>query len=492
MKKSFYFIFLPLILLSLTISFNACKKPQEHILPEVTIQVKKINQTDITLTVSAPGAYKVELCRDLINCAEKIPVNNTFEFTFANLNSNETYSFQATAFFTQGEKKSELIELTTRPAGLTLEAQSINLHEAILCAEIFCEQDLEYYFAYGKNSNNLDQKTTQKTGRGLIVQSISNLDWGSNYFFQIVLKIDNELFPGNIKSFRTLGSKPELQNFRFVCEDTLSMQVEFEFKGNLLPSVIHLKYFQEGTSSITLTKELNSTDTNWVSKSFTFPIKAGYRYFSQLTAENALGVSIIDSAINSPAFMYDGFLYHYVKIGQQDWIVENLRTHHYINGDPIPYITDDITWAQANTGYLCYYEHLPENLNDYGCLYNFYVIEDPRSICPPGWRVPTEDDFLELKSLVHVGELKEIGFDYWLPPNILANNAAGFSARGSGVREIIDVYPESFRGIKEDAVFYLNTTFSGFGASFRLSYKNGIYFFGFNNKTRGAAIRLVR
>ncbi len=41
---------------------------------------------------------------------------------------------------------------------------------------------------------------------------------------------------------------------------------------------------------------------------------------------------------------YDGNVYHYATIGNQTWMLENLRTTHFRNGDPIFHITTDSLW----------------------------------------------------------------------------------------------------------------------------------------------------
>lgn len=488
--KNFIFI----LFLVITASFSACKKPKEEILPNVSIEVKDVGQANITLIVTAEGAHTIKLCRDAAYCSEKRNENNGVTFKFNGLSSNEVYSFQAVAFFNQGEQESELLEIRTKPNGLTLPAQAIDLHQANLLAEIFFDQNVEYYFAYGLNGH-LNQKTASQQGHGLVSKTITNLQWGSTYFFQVVLKIEGNHFPGEIKSFKTLGKKPEIKNLRVICNDTLSMKLVYDFRGNLLPAEVKLQYHREGQTLEWMNQEFATTDTNWSTQSFTISIEPGYQYFTELRAENSLGLSLIDSTINAPAFMYDGFLYHFVKIGNQDWIVENFRGEHYLNGDPIPYILEDTAWITATTGALCYYEHLKENFNDYGCLYNFYVIEDSRSICPPGWRIPTEDDYYEMiTSISSFKTLREIGYDYWLPPNTGANNQTGFSARGAGIRGFyFDQvgYVGEFGLMKQGTMFHVNESFGNLSAAFSLGYLN-TGSFGYNDKMRGISIRFVR
>ena len=47
---------------------------------------------------------------------------------------------------------------------------------------------------------------------------------------------------------------------------------------------------------------------------------------------------------------YDGNIYHTVKIGKQVWMVENLKTTHYRNGDPIEHAFDDREWSNIKIG----------------------------------------------------------------------------------------------------------------------------------------------
>ena len=149
----------------------------------------------------------------------------------------------------------------------------------------------------------------------------------------------------------------------------------------------------------------------------------------------------------------EGNIYHTVTIGNQVWMVENLKTTKYQNGDPIPNITWQLEWNKlfkTNTGAYCYYNNDPENSKTYGLLYNYYVVGDKRGIAPEGWHVAKEDDWAELKSFVE--------FTYQNPAKALAsktgwsisveygdigykmdeNNETGFSALPGGRRVVYD------------------------------------------------------
>jgi len=53
----------------------------------------------------------------------------------------------------------------------------------------------------------------------------------------------------------------------------------------------------------------------------------------------------------------DGNIYNTVIIGDQVWMVENLKTTTYRNGDPIPNVTINSQWDTQTTGAYCYYNN---------------------------------------------------------------------------------------------------------------------------------------
>lgn len=130
----------------------------------------------------------------------------------------------------------------------------------------------------------------------------------------------------------------------------------------------------------------------------------------------------------------DGNVYNTVGISEHCWLQRNLDVSHYQNGDVIPYISDTLTWKNANYGAWCYYNFDPSYGPIYGKLYNWYAVNDLRGLAPEGWRIPTEDELYAL--YVYVGNttdmLKEAGTAHWLEPVTNANNASGFTALPGG------------------------------------------------------------
>jgi uncharacterized protein (TIGR02145 family) len=141
----------------------------------------------------------------------------------------------------------------------------------------------------------------------------------------------------------------------------------------------------------------------------------------------------------------DGNEYHTITLGTQVWMVENLRTTHYRNGDPIPNLTDNTSWADTPDGAYCDYNNDPANSAIYGRLYNKFAALDSRHIAPSGWHVPSENEWFTLLSYaggiyIAGGRLKEAGFDHWVSPNTGGDNGTGFTALGAGVRGPLGVY----------------------------------------------------
>jgi uncharacterized protein (TIGR02145 family) len=96
----------------------------------------------------------------------------------------------------------------------------------------------------------------------------------------------------------------------------------------------------------------------------------------------------------------DGNVYQTVTIGTQVWMVENLKTTKYRNGDPIPNVTDDTEWSNLTTGAQCNYNNDAAIGNKYGKLYNWYAVSDGRNIAPTGWHVFSDAEWTTLENYV--------------------------------------------------------------------------------------------
>ncbi len=149
----------------------------------------------------------------------------------------------------------------------------------------------------------------------------------------------------------------------------------------------------------------------------------------------------------------DGHLYQAVKIGNQVWMTENLKTTKYNDGMSIPLVTDSQDWGKQTPRY-CWYGNNVANKNLFGALYNWYTVNTGK-LAPTGWHVPSEPEWDTLQNYLIAN-----GYNYdgttsenkiskslaaklnWnqtpvsgTPGNDLSiNNRSGFSAFPSGYR----------------------------------------------------------
>ena len=109
----------------------------------------------------------------------------------------------------------------------------------------------------------------------------------------------------------------------------------------------------------------------------------------------------------------DGNVYKTVKIGNQEWMAENLKVTHYRNGDPIPNITKHDKWRThlsreslkyRHTGAYCVYHNISSNADIYGNLYNWYAVADSRGLAPNGWHIPTDNEIKEMEKYLGMNE----------------------------------------------------------------------------------------
>ena len=88
-----------------------------------------------------------------------------------------------------------------------------------------------------------------------------------------------------------------------------------------------------------------------------------------------------------------------VTIGNQIWMTKNLNVDKFRNGDPILEAKTDEEWQKAGEKKQpawCYYDNDPKNGEQYGKLYNWYAVNDPRGLAPEGYHVPTDAEWTQL------------------------------------------------------------------------------------------------
>lgn len=179
--------------------------------------------------------------------------------------------------------------------------------------------------------------------------------------------------------------------------------------------------------------------------------------------ETAYGNELSFKTIGASLIDYDNNEYDFVRIGNQIWMAENLKTTHYADGTAIDLVENSSSWDDyvlLNSPAMCYYNNNASNEADtYGALYTWVAA---RMACPDDWHLPSDAEWTELIDYlggisVAGGKMKEPGFTHWESPNTGATNESGFNAFPGGRRNDDGI----FNFFSTNAYFWGDTEFYG-------------------------------
>ena len=202
----------------------------------------------------------------------------------------------------------------------------------------------------------------------------------------------------------------------------------------------------------------------------------------------------------------DGNVYETVVIGDQVWMTENLKVTHYNNGDEIPTGYTNSQWSALSIGAFAVYDEDPTNAEVYGNQYNWYAVNDYRDICPEGFQVPSDENWMELEMYLGMSyeDAHSEGYrgtnqgsqlagisDLWNAGELIDNpafGASGFQALPSGYRDLNGPY--SAMGLA--GYFWSSTAYSSNDAWFRnLGYTESEFSRGPSYHRNGLSLRCV-
>lgn len=192
----------------------------------------------------------------------------------------------------------------------------------------------------------------------------------------------------------------------------------------------------------------------------------------------------------------DGNVYNTVTIGSQVWMVENLKTTKFSNGDLIGTTDpqDKNISGETTPKYQWAYDGNEGNVVANGRLYTWYAATDNRNICPTGWHVPDDDEWTTLADNlggqnIAGGKLKESGTTHWMSPNAEASNLSGFTALPGGFRGSEGLYYD----LGKWGNWWSSTTYDEIQAWLRwLYYDDGILGRGFYGKQHAMSLRCIK
>ena len=93
---------------------------------------------------------------------------------------------------------------------------------------------------------------------------------------------------------------------------------------------------------------------------------------------------------------YWDYDYATVLIGDQCWFAENLQTDKFTDGTAILEMYADSVWWYSEPAQT-FFNQDSSLLQLRGRLYNGHVVMDERGVCPIGWHVPTDEEFMTLE-----------------------------------------------------------------------------------------------
>ena len=183
---------------------------------------------------------------------------------------------------------------------------------------------------------------------------------------------------------------------------------------------------------------------------------------------------------------FDGNVYHTITIGDQTWMVENLRSTHYADGS----VVKESFAVNGSEG----------NSDTFGSLYTFQSamrydsIEGAQGICPEGWHIPTRDEIQSLIDYVKSKNKYVLFTDQlcsstgWTTKN--GRNMLLFNAIPNGVKidgqykyfgEISSFWTSNLH-LKHGIMYYMSTDSTKYKSSFYYS----------NNLSDGIGVRCIK
>ena len=231
----------------------------------------------------------------------------------------------------------------------------------------------------------------------------------------------------------------------------------------------------------------------------------------------ALSIDIVSkpACTSAKAVDYKGNYYNTVQIGNQCWMKENLRTDYYADGTYI-----STSSSSSSTTSSCRYDYSSSSLTleQRGYLYNWPAVMHGESssnanpsgvqgICPSGWHVPSDAEWVQLKNyvgsipdyqcsgnssyiasaLASTTEWRSSNQYYCCPGNTnSSNNATDFSAFPAGY------WNNGFYKSGEETDFWTSTQDSNLAKCHFIWHDDNFLYATSHNQSYGHSVRCVR
>jgi uncharacterized protein (TIGR02145 family) len=310
---------------------------------------------------------------------------------------------------------------------------------------------------WGTKSNPtiLENKTSDGTGTGNFTSNLTGLTHGTTYHIRAYATNSTGTSYGNELIFTTLKILPVV---------TTSEVLDVSQTTALIRSIVN----SNGGSGITARGVCWGTESGpvidgWHTEngtgegsfdSFLTDLLPETRYFvrayavteAEITYGNELDFVTAEGLgpINFNAVLtygsvtdIEGNNYKTIRIGNQTWMAENLRTTKYNDGESITIVENPQGWSTQAAPAYAWYANTPSLYKDIcGALYNWHAVSTGK-LCPEGWHVPSSTEYADLMTFLGGGtdtggKIKEAGTGHWEEPNAGATNESGWTGLPSG------------------------------------------------------------
>ena len=399
------------------------------------------------------------------------PGTTTFTSFITGLSANVTYYVRAYATnstgtgygnqqtFTTSSTSNTLPEVTsTSVTGLTTIQATFNAEVNSQGGGTVTERGAVWNTSGNPTVNS--NRVPTGAGTGVYTATLTGLSGGSNCYVRAYAINNFGISYGVEIPFTTLFGLATLTTNNVVAQSiTASSGGNINDNGGSTVTARGVVWNTSGNPTISDSKTIDGSGTGSyvssmtsLSPSSTYYVRA-YATNSNGTAygnERTFSTNIITSTVNDG----DGNVYNTISIGSQVWLRENLRATKFNNGDPISYVENNIEWTQGQvwenlSPKFSYPQFNESDRLKTGNLYNYFVVSDPRNICPIGWRTPNSSDWnylfsypliqFNMTTVVDIGSVPDQN-GFWLETPTGANNSSYFTIYPVGVRLLDGIY----------------------------------------------------
>jgi len=354
------------------------------------------------------------------------------------------------------------------------------------------------------NPTVADSKTSDGTGSANFTSNIVGLSEGTTYYVRAYSTNEVGTAYGNELTFTTNEVTGAVLTTTEVSAVTSSSAVA---GGNITDDGggnITARGVCWGTSpEPTVNKTTDGTGTGDFTSNIT-GLLDGTVYYYRAYATNSSGTTYgQEFSFITPVTDIEGNVYETVKIGDQVWMAENLKTTKYNDDAAIPLVTENADWIVLADDAYCWAQNDEATYKPlYGALYNWYAVETGK-LCPTGWHVPTDGEFSAMEMSLGMTAEEAGGTDWrgtdegdklkkstgWKDGEN-GSNMSGFAALPAGYRSYITGISE---GIRLITYFWTSTGLDENIATYRrLDGDNDKVFRSGTYKRAGKSVRCVK